>query len=105
MRCTSMLFGLCLGALAAAAPAAAFTPAAGHAQTPQLAQVHDNYMQVRDERAHRRAHRRARTHHRYYYVPGRHYRHAPHGWHRHHARPHDWQRRGCVIVGPVWFCP
>jgi hypothetical protein len=39
------------------------------------------------------------------YVPGRRYHSAPHGWHRYHARPRNWSRRGCVIVGPVWFCP
>ena len=27
------------------------------------------------------------------------------GWHRYGARPWNWRARGCVIVGPVWFCP
>lgn len=27
------------------------------------------------------------------------------GWHRYHHRPWNWRSRGCVIVGPVWFCP
>jgi len=40
-----------------------------------------------------------------HYRPGGRYRTAPHGWHRYHARPRDWRTRGCVIVGPVWFCP
>lgn len=39
------------------------------------------------------------------YRPGYRYRSAPHGWHRYDRRPGDWRRRGCVIVGPVWFCP
>jgi len=39
------------------------------------------------------------------YMPGHHYHSAPHGWHRYHRRPHDWRTRGCIIVGPVWFCP
>jgi Ni/Co efflux regulator RcnB len=39
------------------------------------------------------------------YRPGHHYRSAPHGWHRYHRRPRDWQTRGCIVVGPVWFCP
>lgn len=29
----------------------------------------------------------------------------PYGWHRYHARPWDWERRGCLMFGPVWFCP
>lgn len=28
-----------------------------------------------------------------------------HGWHRHSHRPYNWRGRGCVTVGPVWFCP
>jgi len=40
-----------------------------------------------------------------HYVPGRRYSTAPRGWHRYHARPGNWQRRGCIMVGPVWFCP
>ncbi|MBS0247605.1 MAG: hypothetical protein JSR61_13380 [Proteobacteria bacterium] len=39
------------------------------------------------------------------YRPGYRYRSAPHGWHRYDRRPGDWRRRGCVIVGPMWFCP
>lgn len=39
------------------------------------------------------------------YEPGSRIRQAPRGWHRYHARPRDWRDRGCVIVGPVWFCP
>jgi len=40
-----------------------------------------------------------------HYRPGHRYSSAPRGWHRYHARPRDWRNRGCVIVGPVWFCP
>jgi hypothetical protein len=29
----------------------------------------------------------------------------PPGWRRYHTRPWDWQRRGCMAIGPVWFCP
>ena len=39
------------------------------------------------------------------YRAGRHYRHAPPGWRRYSARPYGWQTRGCIVVGPVWFCP
>jgi hypothetical protein len=43
-------------------------------------------------------------HHSRYRAGGR-YRSAPHGWHRFHSRPHDWRTRGCILVGPLWFCP
>lgn len=39
------------------------------------------------------------------YVPGRRYNSAPPGWRRYGARPGDWRRRGCVMAGPIWFCP
>ncbi|MDH4983451.1 hypothetical protein [Hyphomicrobium sp. D-2] len=39
------------------------------------------------------------------YKPGHKYDKAPKNWKRHGKRPSDWQRRGCVVVGPVWFCP
>ena len=27
------------------------------------------------------------------------------GWNRYSRRPSRWQNRGCVAVGPIWFCP
>ncbi len=39
------------------------------------------------------------------YVPGRRYATAPRGWNRYGARPGNWRTRGCVMVGPIWFCP
>ena len=44
-------------------------------------------------------------HHRHKYRPGGRYSKAPPGWKRHYKRPSYWQTRGCVVVGPVWFCP
>jgi Ni/Co efflux regulator RcnB len=56
-------------------------------------------VQHRDRDAHRdRSHRHG-------YRTGHRYHSAPRGWHRHGHRPHDWRTRGCIIVGPVWFCP
>jgi hypothetical protein len=26
-------------------------------------------------------------------------------WHRYAYRPDDWGGRGCVSVGPMWYCP
>jgi hypothetical protein len=36
---------------------------------------------------------------------GQRYRSAPRGWRRYDRRPRDWRTRGCIIVGPIWFCP
>lgn len=47
--------------------------------------------------------KRAHKHRRY--KPGSRHHKAPKHWRRYKHRPHDWYRRGCIIVGPVWFCP
>lgn len=39
------------------------------------------------------------------YAPGARLRNAPPGYRRHGARPGNWRTRGCVMVGPIWFCP
>jgi hypothetical protein len=39
------------------------------------------------------------------YVPGRRYGSPPAGWRHYGARPGDWRTRGCILVGPLWFCP
>lgn len=40
-----------------------------------------------------------------HYRAGRHYGRAPRGWHRYQSRPRGWRNRGCIVVGPLWFCP
>ena len=52
----------------------------------------------------------SRNNHRNYghsrnYRKGYAYRSPPPGWNRYAARPWGWQRRGCVSIGPAWFCP
>lgn len=32
-------------------------------------------------------------------------RYPPHGWHSYSSRPYGWANRGCIIVGPLWYCP
>lgn len=44
-------------------------------------------------------------HKRGHYRAGGRYNKAPSNWHRYNKRPHDWSRRGCIIVGPIWWCP
>jgi hypothetical protein len=58
---------------------------------------------VRDR--HNRRHWKPR-HHRRHWHGRRHWRHGPPpGWRRYHARPWNYRARGCVMFGPVWFCP
>ena len=66
--------------------------------------------QVRDHNRHdRRVHRDRRDRRHFhggrYYAPGSRHAHAPRGWRRYSSRPSYWRTRGCVVVGPVWFCP
>jgi hypothetical protein len=92
---------LCLAAVLAAASAFGLSPASaapgGGAALAQstspiiLAQYHGH--SGRSYRGHS------------HYVPGRRYRSAPHGWHRYSRRPGNWRTRGCILVGPIWFCP
>ncbi|MBN9075239.1 MAG: hypothetical protein J0H84_03380 [Rhizobiales bacterium] len=82
--------------IAAAAVAITF------ATSPALADPHRD--RDRDHRPHHSY--RDRDHHdRRHYRPGSRYDRAPHGWHRYRHRPHDWRTRGCIVVGPLWFCP
>ena len=34
-----------------------------------------------------------------------HYRRPPPGWRSYRSRPWGWRRRGCLSIGPVWYCP
>jgi len=38
------------------------------------------------------------------YTPGRRYDRAPSHYRRHANRPHNWRSRGCILVGPIWYC-
>ena len=52
----------------------------------------------------RRADNRAND--REHFTPGRRYDRSPPGWRRHgYRRPGDWHTRGCIMAGPIWFCP
>jgi hypothetical protein len=110
--------------LAAAFIAASFAVPAhaipASSPTPSISDALIEPIQVRDDR-HRHArhghHRHARHgHHRAHRHHGHRHRHSHahrhwhghhryRGWHRYQARPWNWRARGCVVVGPVWFCP
>ncbi|MFN0218659.1 MAG: hypothetical protein ACKVP4_07590 [Hyphomicrobium sp.] len=32
-------------------------------------------------------------------------RRAPSGWRSYKYRPRDYRTRGCIIIGPIWYCP
>ena len=33
------------------------------------------------------------------------YKHPPRGWRSYSSRPVFWERRGCLLIGPGWYCP
>jgi hypothetical protein len=82
-----------------AAMALTATPASAATPAPAAAGMLKLQLDVNTHDVHRRGASR------YRYTPGRRYRRAPAGWRRYGARPGNWRARGCVIVGPVWFCP
>jgi Ni/Co efflux regulator RcnB len=49
----------------------------------------------------RGAYRQGRDHR---YTAGRRYDRAPSHYRRQAYRPRDWASRGCIVVGPAWFC-
>ncbi len=85
-----LLLGAAISMLALTAPSLA-APAA---PAPAISQVESNLVQVQK--------RKVRRHQ---YRAGHRYKTAPRGWYRHQTRPHNWQTRGCILVGVLWFCP
>lgn len=69
-------------------------------------QIESNRIEVqhRDGHFHRSARPDRSMHHRRH-MGHRHSYRGRHYSHRYHSRPHGWSRRGCVMAGPVWFCP
>ena len=41
----------------------------------------------------------------YNYKHGRYYHGGRYWGRRYYSRPYNWQALGCVVVGPVWYCP
>ena len=102
-----MIFAIAAGIVAATASAASATPAAKAAQAGEAVRSHSStvveHVDYKDRR--RMLHKRDRhMGHRHRHWNGdsdNRYR----GWHRYHSRPLGWRNRGCVAVGPIWFCP
>ncbi len=79
------LIAVLVGGAASSASAMTITAPAGVAARPALEQI--AYKKV--------------YHKRNKYRPGGCYNRAPSNWHRYGKRPGDWQRRGCITVGPI----
>ncbi len=90
-------------AAALALSALAFTPASA-APAAHIDGASSSILLAQYNHRDRNRSRYDRDHRRSRYVAGRRYRSAPHGWHRYDRRPRDWNRRGCIMVGPLWFC-
>jgi hypothetical protein len=87
-----------------AAPSAMAVPVApssiSEAASADAAIIHIQDRRGRDHRGSARDHRPGPR-----FTPGGRYRSAPQGYRRYGARPGNWRTRGCILVGPVWFCP
>ena len=109
MKVISLASALLLSALAfAPASAAPAAPASGLLASPGAVPVqYSRHSLTYDYSAKKKKkkYRHYRSHRRHRYVPGHRYRYAPRGWHRYDYRPFDWYLRGCIVVGPIWFCP
>lgn len=97
MTIAVLAMGGMMGAQAAtAAPlskAAGATQGAAHADVIQVRDRNRNGINDRRERRwDRRDWRQDRRYYRY------------RNWNRYGYRPYNWRSRGCVAVGPVWFC-
>lgn len=88
--------------LLAFAPSLAIAAATPGLQAKPVGEAGIVKVQGRDDV--RRREIRRRSFNRGYRAGSRH-AHAPRGWRRYDRRPGDWRTRGCVIVGPLWFCP
>lgn len=92
-----LALGTALGSSAASA-APATTSLGGLSKSPSGIELVKYQRHGHYRRGHFRGH--------HYRGSRRHWRHnAYRGWHRYHSRPWNWRTRGCVVVGPIWFCP
>jgi hypothetical protein len=89
-----LALGTAIGSSAASA-APASTALSG------LNQTHSGIELAKYHRHGRHFYRPHYRHHRHYYRGHNRYR----GWHRYHHRPRHWRSLGCVVVGPIWYCP
>ena len=96
------LFALAAGLFAITASAASAMPTAATkaAEGARATMAHVQLTQYRNNRDWKKRHYRNRHMHRHDRRYDR-YR----GWNRYYSRPYSWRSRGCIAVGPIWFCP
>jgi hypothetical protein len=95
MTLAALAFAGLMGTQASAAPLSSAAEVTSKAAPSAVEQVRDRW-ERRHDRWDRRHARRDWRHDRRYYR----YR----NWNRYGYRPYNWRSRGCVSVGPVWFC-
>jgi len=107
LRLVTLAMSACLLAFAGATPTlAAPVSGAGSASAQTEGAVTPvQYGQYKKKKHFNKGYSGKHRGHKHGFRPGSRHSHAPKGWHRHSHRPSYWQTRGCVVVGPVWFCP
>ena len=96
----ALLAGAFLSSPASALPASSASKNLTSAVDPAVIQVKQHNRNDRKV-----VRKKVIVHKRVVYRPGTVYRTAPVGWRRVGVRPAYWQTAGCVLVGPVWYCP
>ena len=94
----ALLAGAFLSSPASALPGSSASKNLTSAIDPAVIQVNHN-------KNHRVVKRKVVVQKKVVYRTGGAYRTAPVGWRRVGVRPAYWQTAGCVLVGPVWYCP
>jgi hypothetical protein len=82
-------------------------PAASKTELPAL--NHSDVIQVgKKSHGHHNGHKHYNKHYKYHggkHWKGRYYHGGRYWGHRYYYRPWNWRALGCVVVGPVWYCP
>jgi hypothetical protein len=94
LAATVIAFGM-----ASAAHAAPFKPSA----SPNVSVANDLVQVGKKSYKGKRKYRSRGYRGRNYYRGG--YNRPPRGWRSYSYRPYGWRSRGCIIAGPVWYCP
>ena len=100
MTLAVLALGGLMSTMASAAPLSSAAGATSGIASSDIEQVRDRKGNWNNNNRNVRKYNNRRKYH-----AGRRYNRAPSNWRRYSSRPYGWRTRGCVIVGPVWFCP
>jgi hypothetical protein len=82
-------------------------PVSPTAQLPEL--TSSDVIQVGKKNYNKNYNKHYDKHYNYHYnkkyYKGRYYHGGRYWGHRYYYRPYNWQALGCVVVGPIWYCP